>query len=84
MHVVVWYLFIWATIQRKDHESHYVILGEFSIIPTPLETLTFVQLEALEVFFLVQSEYTCVINWKPESFTLKSGSLQWIELIETE
>ena len=51
MHVVVWYLFIWATIQRKDHESHYVILGEFSIIPTPLETLTFVQLEALEVFF---------------------------------
>lgn len=61
MHVVVCYLFIWATIQRKDHESHYVILGEFSIIPTPLETLTFVQLEALEVF-LVQSEYACVVN----------------------
>ena len=60
MHVVVWYLFIWATIQRKDHESHYVILGEFSIIPTPLETLTFVQLEALEVFF--SSIRVCVIN----------------------
>lgn len=59
MHVVVWYLFIWATMQRKDHESHYVILGEFSIIPTPLETLTFVQLEALEVFFSSIRVYMC-------------------------
>lgn len=59
MHVVVLYLFIWATIQRKDHESHYVILGEFSIIPTPLETLTFVQLEAPEVFFSSIRVYMC-------------------------
>ena len=42
MHVVVWYLFIWATIQRKDHE-----------------TLTFVQLEALEVFFSSIRVYMC-------------------------